>query len=299
MIAQLLHRIDAFGRDNESGASTLLPQALDMLMEARRAGQAELAAVARGLCLVQPSMASIWNAAAVALVPDAPGALDRFRARATRAPAALARIAVDTILVPAGSLDRPLRVVTVSASRSVEHCLESLAPRCRLRLVCAEGRPVYEGRGMAARLAAKGIGVEVCTDAAVTTCGEGADAVLVGADAVTPRWFVNKCGTRQVAAVAAETGVPLYVVASRDKFLGPPLDARLRLKRGPTAEVWGDAPSTVTLANPYFERVSVDRVVAFITDVGAVGPDAVSGMCAAMRHAPGADALSRLVDESL
>ena len=291
-------RIDAIRQDNRSGASALLREALAILTDAQRAGGDALEAVAPALCAAQPSMAGIWNAAAIALDDRESDALARFAERVRRAPDALARFGVQ-VLLAGGPPTRALTVATVSASHSVEVCLEAVARRGTLGVRCAEGRPVYEGREFAAALAARGIGVELYTDAAVGTALEQLDAVLVGADAVCPRWFINKCGTRQLAAVAAENGIPLYVVASRDKFLGPPLDARLRLGHGPAVEVWAEAPATVKVSNPYFERVPIEGVASLITDGGTIGPGSVTAVCAGMTSSAAADRLAALLDEAL
>ncbi len=43
-----------------------------------------------------------------------------------------------------------------------------------------------------------------------------------------PDWFLNKTGTRMLAASAAQQGVPVYVVATRDKFVSPAVAAAAR-----------------------------------------------------------------------
>ena len=41
-------------------------------------------------------------------------------------------------------------------------------------------------------------------------------------------------------------GVPVYVVAGREKFIESPLDDLLQLGSGPPDEVWNEAPNGVT-----------------------------------------------------
>src|SRR6185503_878188 len=106
---------------------------------------------------------------------------------------------------------------------------------------CSESRPALEGRRLASELVAAGIPVTYFSDAAIATAlgppdfaaaharGGGADVVLVGADAIAATWFLNKTGTRMLAAAATQQGVPVYVVASRDKFAGRELAARLAI----------------------------------------------------------------------
>src|SRR5436190_1738139 len=80
-------------------------------------------------------------------------------------------------------------------------------------------RPALEGRRLASRLAAAGIAVTYFSDAAISQALGGADAVVFGADAVAPEWFLNKSGTRMLAAAAGQQGLPVHVIATRDKFV--------------------------------------------------------------------------------
>ena len=171
-------------------------------------------------------MAPVWNAVALALRPDGGAALDRFARRVERAPAAVARVAAD-VLLAGRAPGQALAVATVSASGTVRACLGELSRRCRLQVLCAEGRPLLEGRALAASLAAAGIAVTLCTAAAAGGLSGAADTVLVGVDAVGPDWFVNKCGTRALVEAAAARGRAAYAAAARDKFIAAPLAARL------------------------------------------------------------------------
>ena len=274
MTPELADRVSTLGADTRSGASALAADAIQILKDAHQASLRTVSSVATALCAAQPSMAPIWNAAAVALMSDGEAALVRYALRVQRAPAALARVAADLLLsgVPPS---QSFSVATVSASGSVRHCLSALARRCRLDVLCAEGRPLFEGRELAASLAEEGIAATVCTDAALSGLSHRMSAVLVGADAVAAEWFVNKSGTRQVAAVAADRGTPVYVVASRDKFIVDPLAGMLQLSGGPAAEVWSGAPDGVNVVNPYFERVPLDVIAGVITDTGVVDPSSL------------------------
>jgi methylthioribose-1-phosphate isomerase len=107
----------------------------------------------------------------------------------------------------------------------------------------------------------------------------GANVVLVGADAIAPAWFLNKTGTRMLAAAATQQGVPVYVVASRDKFVGRELAARLVIRSGEPAEVWDSPPDGVDVRNPYFELIPFDLVTAVISDVGILGTGMIEDVC--------------------
>lgn len=273
MNPELEQRIALLASDRESGASEILDEAIDILRAALAAGNAP--AAARSLCRGQPSMASIWNAALTAMAAiDDPARFDQFAQRVARAPAAVARFAREVF---DGS--GPLRVVTISFSRSVDGVLRALAQARPLRVACSEGRPALEGRRLATRLAAAGIPVTCFSDAAIGHALASADALIVGADAVAPEWFLNKSGTRMLAAAAAQQGIPLYVVATRDKFVSRSLAAALQVREGASAEVWDGAPAGVAVRNPYFEATPVDLVATVISDLGLLGPGSIPDVC--------------------
>ena len=116
-------------------------------------------------------------------------------------------------------------------------------------------------------------------DAAIAQALGSADVVLVGADAIAPTWFLNKTGTRMLAAAASQQGVPVYVVASRDKFVGRELATRLVIRSGEPSEVWDSPPAGVDVRNPYFELIPLDLVTAVISDVGILGTGMIPDVC--------------------
>jgi translation initiation factor 2B subunit (eIF-2B alpha/beta/delta family) len=264
--------------DRESGSSEILALAIDILRGCLAAGdRVEDCAIA--LCRAQPTMAPVWNAAraAVAAMND-PEAFEQFARRASRAPQAVVRFAVDVLTTGVGA-GATVRLATLSYSSSVAKVGEALARERPVEFACTEGRPVFEGRTLAARLAAAGCRVRFFTDAAIGHALDECDAVIVGADAVSGRWFVNKSGTRLLAAAAAHRGVPVYVLAGREKFVTPEIESKLEIVEGARDEVWPDGPPSVAVRNPYFERTPLDLVAGVITDVGMLGADAVAEVC--------------------
>jgi translation initiation factor eIF-2B subunit delta len=132
---------------------------------------------------------------------------------------------------------------------------------------------------LAAELLAAGIPVTYFADAAIAYALSNADVVLVGADAIAATWFLNKTGTRMLAAAATQQGVPVYVVASRDKFAGRELAARLVIRSGEPAEVWDSPPEGVDVRNPYFESIPLDLVTGVISDLGILGTGMIPDVC--------------------
>jgi translation initiation factor 2B subunit (eIF-2B alpha/beta/delta family) len=290
--AELAVAIYRIASDRESGASDILDAVIEIFREQLRA-TAPIVPAARALCRAQPSMAPVWNASiqAIAAIDD-PDRFERFAQRAARSAAALTRYAVECLrLEVAGG---PLRLVTLSNSRTVRVTLEALRRERTLHVACSESRPALEGRRLAVSLAESGIAVTCFADTALGHALAGAHAVLVGADAVAPDWFLNKSGTRMLAAAAAQQGLPVYALATREKFVTPALGARLVLTEGAAADIWLSPPSGIEVRNPYFERTPLELITAVISDAGLLGPTMVAAACEASQDARSRHAFEQL-----
>jgi len=271
---ELLRRIEALRADSTSGASALVQEAIAILSSAR-AAHADVDSIARLICTAQPSMAPMWNAAAAALSDD-PERLNRFAERLRRAPAAIARFATSHFAADAA---RQMRVVTLSYSSSVLVALNAIRKIRPLAVSCSESRSALEGRRLATDLAAAGMPVRLFSDSAIAHALDDADAVMVGADAIAPSWFLNKSGTRMLAAAAAQRGVPVYVIAARDKFVPQQVADGLVIRSGDATEIWATPPPGVDVRNPYFESTPLDLVTAVISDVGILGTGMIPDVC--------------------
>jgi translation initiation factor 2B subunit (eIF-2B alpha/beta/delta family) len=248
-----------------------------LLSDARQPGH-DLIDAARAICQAQPSMASVWNAVLEALASTrAPDRFDRFVQRLSRSSDALTRVAAEFLTIE--KKPGPLRLVTFSFSGTVASVIEEVCRRREAHIACSEGRPALEGQRLAARLAAAGAQVDFFTDAALAEALADADAVLTGTDALAPDWFVNKSGTRLLAAAAAEQVVPVYVLATREKFVGRALGKCLILREGPADEVWVSPPAGVAVRNPYFEMIPLHLVSNIISDIGVLEPGMVRDVC--------------------
>ena len=117
------------------------------------------------------------------------------------------------------------------------------------------------------------------SDSAIAHALDDADAVMVGADAIVPSWFLNKSGTRMLAAAAAQRGVPVYVIAARDKFVPQQVADGLVIRSGDATEIWATPPPGVDVRNPYFESTPLDLVTAVISDVGILGTGMIPDVC--------------------
>src|SRR5688572_10127150 len=198
--AELNRRIDALAADRTSGASGIVAKALDILTAAK-ASEIDLREVTRTLCHAQPTMASVWNAAAAALSDD-PTRLARFAERVRRAPRAIARYAA-AHFAEDGS-DRPLHVVSLSCSASVVVALKAIGAARTVRVSCSEGRPALEGRRFASELVAAGFPVTYYSDAALAHALDSADAAIAHAlDGADPA-IAHPLGSADAVLVGAD-----------------------------------------------------------------------------------------------
>lgn len=246
-------RIEAIAANTTSGAAELLVELLPVLDECVAQGPDVTLRAARTICLAHPAMAPLWNACAAAVAEvTRPGRFARVRQEMARAPEALAREATRALVTALGDDERPL-VLTLSFSSSVARVLRRLATTRLLHVVCAESRPGGEGARLAETLRSSGVMVEMVEDALLTTYLPEAAAVVCGADAISVRDWTNKAGSFGLSAAAFFAGVPVFVVATRDKAQAALLRARTLLPR-------------------IFERTPSQLVTQFLTESGPIGP---------------------------
>lgn len=193
-----------------------------------------------------------------------------FRERVGRASDEVARRAVP--LLPDEG-----RVLTLSASSTVRHAVEAAAEEGRsLEVVCLESRPMSEGRHLARALASEGIPVVYAVDAAAWALARDCSAVLLGADSIGDRGFVNKIGSRSLAGAADAMDLPLYLLADRTKLVPPGFPQPLDDER-PDEEVWKGPPG-VRVWNGYFEAVPLGSVRKVVMEDVALAGDRVEAL---------------------
>jgi translation initiation factor 2B subunit (eIF-2B alpha/beta/delta family) len=245
-------------RDRRSGAAELALRAARALRgrldRPPEASSAELAAIARTLLNVQPEMAPLVRLAnEVAFAAEAARpkarleqALGWFERHMRTAPEEIAR-RLRRALPPAAT------IVTYSYSSTVLRALVRAREKIA-RVYCSESRPGNEGREMAARLARAGVRVTLLTDAAHFALPPVEDHVILGADRITRRGFVNKIGSERLAERARRARRPpaLWLVADTSKFLPDALERLVVERPGPAREIWRNPPQGVRLENPYF-----------------------------------------------
>jgi len=164
-------------------------------------------------------------------------------------------------------------VATISQSGTVfQAFFKAKASGVDFHVIVPVGQPAREGIETAKKLADCEIDVTIIPDAAMAIAASRADLILVGADAITREFFLNKLGTTTIAIAARHYGVPLYVCARREKFILQENFPRKVRVYGPT-EINPPQSEYITAGAPLFERTPLSLVTGIITEGGIVTPE--------------------------
>jgi hypothetical protein len=128
---------------------------------------------------------------------------------------------------------RSTRVITFSYTSMAVEALTRRAAAGPLSVLCSRSEPEGEGAATAQALRDCGIDAEVVADAEALLRVPEMDAVVTGADAVTPGGVVNKVGTRALAAAARRAGVAWIVLAGEPKLVGAEVPVVAPFERTP------------------------------------------------------------------
>jgi translation initiation factor 2B subunit (eIF-2B alpha/beta/delta family) len=281
------------------GAVEIADQGADVLLRCARTNDAEstevfwqeMLQVGWELIRAQPAMAplvnlinaALWEIERCATVADMRTQLARvahdFKRRLRVHEAAIAESVLPYL--PEGA-----SVLTNSRSTTVRAALlHAQRAGRRFTVLCAEGRPGYEGRTMATELANDGLAVTLMTDAVAIAWAARVQLVLVGADHLSQHGLVNKVGTSSLALTARAGGVPLYTLCSSEKFLPPgymPPDQDIRAPE----QVWSEAPPSILIQNYYFDSTPLTNLSGVITERGMLTPEGVEGWLASIHLHP-------------
>jgi translation initiation factor eIF-2B subunit delta len=159
-----------------------------------------------------PTMAPLWRLADDVLAATGPSEAARSFLRQLDDDGAAATSAANVL---------PNRILTLSYSSTVVAAIRLRRP---LQTICMRSEPGGEGWRVAEET--RDVTTPILMEDSEALEQIPADAVLVGADAVTPDGMVNKVKTRALAEAAQAKGIPRYAVAGNTKFLG----ARLPLQ---------------------------------------------------------------------
>jgi translation initiation factor 2B subunit (eIF-2B alpha/beta/delta family) len=284
------------GRDHTGGSSSLADQFLDSLRQWAEVDRSPTAPAMRQALIpflrdaqaAQPSMALVHQLAARALeIVETAAAREATAVEARQAleqsceaerkdleagRRGVARMAVELLTERGGW------IATLSQSANVRDALiEAHRQEKAVQVLIGEGRPLLEGREMAAVLGAAGIPTWLVVDAALPLLAAGASQVWLGADAVTDRGVLNKIGSYALALAARERSIPVYVLAERRKFLPAPTRA-LKIREMPREEVWEETPAGVQARNVYFELIPAELIRGVVVEDGVLGSTEVAAV---------------------
>ncbi|KAI3434851.1 hypothetical protein D9Q98_002905 [Chlorella vulgaris] len=272
----------------------------------------DLCSLGYHLAVARPSMAAVANSVAAVLaatqeelqaragtgsvtvrevtsVLQTAAAAEQHRLATAAAELSQQATAVLAELSAAHGSKQELAVMTLSYSSSVLAALKAFAAQGRkLHVTVCESRPLCEGVQLAGVLAGAGIQCTLITDAQAAVFIDRCQAVLVGADAVTPTAAVNKVGTCLLALAARHFGVPVYALADSGKLSPGPLEALAHpglaapqqeeeeKAAGEVTVAWNQAAPGVAVRNVYFEPTPLELVTALITESGKLERGAIA-----------------------
>ena len=168
-------------------------------------------------------------------------------------------------------------IMTCSISGTVLSTLLALKGQIE-RVTVLEGRPRYEGRGMAQALHEQGVPVTLITDAQADIFLSQCQSVVVGADSILVNGDVlNKAGTALLAWAAHGRGINLHVLSETIKISphrwyehNPTRinDNLSLLEEKEASEVFDHAPEGIHVRNFYFDHTPYRLITNVITEQG-------------------------------
>jgi len=169
--------------------------------------------------------------------------------------------------------------LTLSASGAVLEACAALAERRRKTradvakpaVVVCESRPAREGIAMARRLHKAGCTVTLIADAAIGHWIEEVDAVLLGADWIDRKGFINKTGSLALCKLALLQRKPVYVIGDTLRIRKVIFPASRLPKADPTEVLKWREPG-LAVENRYFERVPWNAPHVLVTEAGTRWP---------------------------
>jgi translation initiation factor eIF-2B subunit delta len=166
-------------------------------------------------------------------------------------------------------LHEKLTLMTHSYSSSVYEILKRAKDTGKeIEVYCTQSPPAFEGKMLAYKLMHLGIRVTLIEDHTAPFFAKEVDIILVGADAILKRGFINKTGTFPLALSSEFFEIPFYVVSTTDKFLSPLLEPFLRIKFE-IEKVSNDlSPHQIKFIRPIFDFTPWNLVKNIITEEG-------------------------------
>jgi eIF-2B alpha/beta/delta-like uncharacterized protein len=281
---KILEQIRVIKEDRSHGANWTAMEAVKVLRNFSTTSKEEdlpsflqyLNKIATFLKEAKPSMASVKNSIdeVLSMIHDAakregsisslkaaiPSLIDDFLSEFRKSTERIAGFAKD--FVPYGAT-----LLTHSFSDTIIEIMKSLKEK-EIEVIVTESRPLNEGWRTAKEISEIGIPVTLITDFQAAHFIQYVSLVLVGADSILKDGsLVNKTGTKILALLAKEQGIPFYVVCSTYKFMR---DGEVKLEEKSWEEVIENPPRGIKVRNVYFDITHPNLLSGVITEKGFV-----------------------------
>lgn len=172
----------------------------------------------------------------------------------------------------------------VNGSRVFTHCHASTVERIlieakkegrKFKVYNTETRPRYQGRITATNLSKAGIKVTHCVDSAGRSLLRECDIFLIGCDSITKsKKVINKIGTESLFDAANESKIPVYICTNSWKFDTQSTEKKdTEIEQRDGSEVWPNAPKNVTIYNPAFEKMDLNKATGVVSELGLLKPN--------------------------
>ena len=182
----------------------------------------------------------------------------------------------------------------------------------KFRVIVVDSKPLFEGKRLAADLAAVGISVQYCLISAASHTIKDASKVFLGAHAMMSNgMLLSRCGTAVVAMLAHERDLPVVVCCESVKFtervsldangneVAPPeellseefdglglSDNDAGKKRLETIKTWRDTLNLYQV-NPMFDLTDRSYIKMVVTEYGSLPPSSVPAVLRILETATG------------
>jgi len=148
----------------------------------------------------------------------------------------------------------------------------------KIKVICTETRPKYQGHITAKELSEYGLDVTMIVDSAAESVMHKVDLVMVGADAITSKGdLINKIGTAGIAHLAYSHDIKVYSAAELHKYDPLTLWGEMERIEERDAKEIADQKEfpKVTISNPAFDLTPAKFISAYVTELGVVAPQSL------------------------
>lgn len=113
---------------------------------------------------------------------------------------------------------KSVKLLTFSNSSSIRNVIDYYSDKVS-KIFCCHSLPLGEGEKLNEYFQKNSINSTLIEDSEISKYISQIDFVLIGTDAITDNFFINKVGSLQLALLASYFQKPIYVIASKSKIV--------------------------------------------------------------------------------